>query len=171
MISTIRYSNFKCFTSEVNVPTSKINLLAGINGRGKSTVLQGLLLMRQSPEHSRTTDQIIFNGSCVELGSFDDIRSSSVSRTEPIVVSFEFRADKGSARLTYTLRENPTDEMVAQIEKFGIQGLLGDKSFEMELFPRRLIGFCFTRTNGGSCHGETCFLRKSRDGESLSFHT
>jgi predicted ATPase len=138
MITSIRYSNFKGFTSEVSIPTSKINLLAGINGRGKSTVLQGLLLMRQSPEHSRTTDQIIFNGSCVELGSFDDVRSSSVSRTEPIKVSFEFRSDMGSAQLTYVLRENPSDEMVAQIEKVSITGELGSDTYQMDLFPQKI---------------------------------
>lgn len=141
MITTIRYSNFKCFTSEVSIPTSKINLLAGINGRGKSTVLQGLLLMRQSPEHSRTTDQIIFNGSCVKLGSFDDIRSSSVPRTEPIRISFEFRSEEGSARLTYILRENPSDEMVAQVQSLNIQGEFGPEFFEMELFPQKTDRF------------------------------
>jgi predicted ATPase len=136
MITAIGYKNFKCFNSQVTVPTSNINLLAGINGRGKSTVLQGLLLMRQSPEHSRTTDQIIFNGSCVELGSFDDVRSTSVSRTEPLEMSFEFGSNRGQALVKYILRENPSDEMVAKVDEVELVGAHDSNSFVIQLFPQ-----------------------------------
>jgi len=137
MITAIGYKNFKCFSSSVNIRTSNINLLAGINGRGKSTVLQGLLLMRQSIEHSRTTDQIVFNGSCVELGSFGDVRSSSVSRNEPVEMLFEFSSDDGCALIHYILRENLSDEMVAAVDKVIVTGHFRSNAFEMQLFPQK----------------------------------
>jgi AAA15 family ATPase/GTPase len=35
MFNEIKLTNFKCFQGEVAFPLSKINLLTGINGRGK----------------------------------------------------------------------------------------------------------------------------------------
>lgn len=137
MITQIGYKNFKCFPELIEVPFARVNLLTGINGRGKSTVLQGLLLMRQSPEHSRTTDQILFNGSCAQLGRFDDIRSTSVSRKESIEFSFAFASDAKSVRLRYILAENPSDEMVAQIERVLVTGEVNSEPYTMELFPQR----------------------------------
>ncbi len=117
MLTEIRLQNFKCFKDMVPVPTGKINLFTGINGRGKSTALQALLLMRQSPEHSRTTNQLIFNGSCVELGSFNDIRNSDVSQSDPIELGFRFEEDTINLELHYKFIENNQDSMVANIEK------------------------------------------------------
>jgi AAA15 family ATPase/GTPase len=42
MLSNIKLRNFKVFKDETNFPLSKINLLTGINGRGKSSFLQNL---------------------------------------------------------------------------------------------------------------------------------
>jgi AAA15 family ATPase/GTPase len=44
MLSQIQLKNFKCFKNMTTVPLTGINLFTGINGRGKSTVLQALLL-------------------------------------------------------------------------------------------------------------------------------
>jgi len=129
MLREISLKNFKCFREQVRIPLNAINLLTGINGRGKSTVLQALLLMRQSPEHSRTTRQIIFNGSCVELGSFDDVRNSAVSRTEAIELAFRFQRNDNYADLHYSLKGNPQDDMVADIDDLIVEGQFLDESF------------------------------------------
>ncbi len=52
MLTQIKLTHFKCFKEETSFPLSQLNLLTGINGRGKSTLLQSLLLMRQSVEHN-----------------------------------------------------------------------------------------------------------------------
>ena len=71
MITQIEIENFKCFKNIVSFPLGKLTLLTGVNGRGKSTLLQSLLLMKQSIEHDENTDKILLNGSCVNLNSFD----------------------------------------------------------------------------------------------------
>ena len=118
------------------MPIGKINLFTGINGRGKSTTLQSLLLMRQSPEHSRTTDQIIFNGNCVELGNFDDVRNSDIPRTEPIELTFSFFSSGNIAVLKYILKENIVDDMVAQIEEVQIEGSVNNDEYHIGIFPK-----------------------------------
>ncbi|MCK5717633.1 MAG: AAA family ATPase [Thiomargarita sp.] len=59
MLTQIILTNFKCFKKETSFPLSQVNLLTGINGQGKSTLLHSLLLMRQSFEHDQKTQQIL----------------------------------------------------------------------------------------------------------------
>ncbi len=71
MLTQIKLTNFKCFETETTFPLGQLNLLTGINGQGKSTLLQSLLLMRQTTE--RETATVVFlNGSCLNLGTFED---------------------------------------------------------------------------------------------------
>ena len=46
MLERIKLENFKCFKSQ-EIPLGSISILTGLNGMGKSTVLQSLLLLRQ----------------------------------------------------------------------------------------------------------------------------
>ncbi len=75
MISSTILKNFKGFKDETVFNLSKINLLTGINGKGKSSYLQSLLLIRQSFEQQGEFDQLIFNGSCVNLGTYHDVKN------------------------------------------------------------------------------------------------
>jgi predicted ATPase len=91
MLKEIRLKNFKCFREETIFPLSTINLLTGINGRGKSTLLQSMLLMKQSVEHNEYTNKLILNGNCVNLGTYEDIRNynSDVSQKIEFLFTFE----------------------------------------------------------------------------------
>jgi predicted ATPase len=124
MLTQIRVKNFKGFKEETAFPLRQLTLLTGINGRGKSTLLQSLLLMRQSLEHDDSTAQVVLNGSCVNLGSFNDIRNSNVSRNEPIIFRYYYNhketvEDIGLLKVNgfaeYYFNENLEDNMVAQI--------------------------------------------------------
>lgn len=116
MLTQIKLTHFKCFQKETAFPLGQLNLLTGINGRGKSTLLQSLLLMRQSIEHDEKTTQILLNGHCVKLGNFDDIRNSYVSKDEIILFEYDFYFKK-RANIKYFLAENIEDNMVAKITK------------------------------------------------------
>ncbi len=123
MITEIILKNFKCFKEETSFPLSKINLLTGVNGRGKSTLLQSLLLMRQTIEHNPNSIQIIFNGSCVRLGSFDDVKNSENSRDESIKMSFKINTLRAeNIRIQYLLKDLSNDR-VAYIEALSMFGV------------------------------------------------
>lgn len=89
MLTKIILENFKCFKEVTEFPLKQINLLTGVNGRGKSTLLQSLLLIRQSAEHSPQTQHFILNGNCVNLGTFEDIKNSNSSQKN-IIMIYEF---------------------------------------------------------------------------------
>jgi predicted ATPase len=125
MLTKIELKNFKCFKDKIQFPLTQINLLTGINGRGKSTLLQALLLMRQSIEHSEVTTQILLNGSCVRLGNFADVRNSSISRDESIVLKYYFHEIVHPNKvihkcMEYLLTENLDDDMVAEISEINL---------------------------------------------------
>ncbi|CAD5975838.1 AAA family ATPase [Planktothrix agardhii] len=121
MLTKIELKNFKCFKDKIQFPLRQINLLTGKNGLGKSTLLQALLLMRQSIEYSEVTTQILLNGSCVKLGNFVDVRNSNISRDESIVLKFCLQTNINDTvydkYIEYYLRENLDDDMVAEISQ------------------------------------------------------
>ncbi len=133
MLTEIKLKNFKCFKDMVSIPVNQINLFTGINGRGKSTALQALLLMRQSPEHSRTTDKIIFNGSCIELGNFKDVKNSSIPPLEPIEFIFKFENNSNNVELHYFFKENEKDDLVANIEKVNARVMYDNNDYEFSI--------------------------------------
>lgn len=73
MIRRIKVHNFKCF-EEMSVECRELNLFTGVNGMGKSTLIQVLLLFRQLYEKNMGLDQQMFlNGRYVSLGKIKDI--------------------------------------------------------------------------------------------------
>ncbi len=73
MIERVRMRNFKCF-GDASVPLNRLTVLAGLNGTGKSSVIQALLLLRQSGlGRDGTPANLRWQGPLVDLGSFADV--------------------------------------------------------------------------------------------------
>lgn len=122
MIISTRLKNFKGFQTEITVPVSKINLLTGINGRGKSSFLQSLLLLRQSIEEQDNFEKVLFNGSCVNLGTFHDVKNRNTGNDVPVEISHE--TNKGTISLS--LIRDEKDNMIGRPNKFFRRELLHD---------------------------------------------
>jgi len=136
MITQIEIENFKCFKNRVSFPLGNLTLLTGVNGRGKSTLLQSLLLMRQSIEHDENTDKILLNGSCVSLNSFDDIRNKDTLRDKAIIFKYYYykpisTPSIGNGYIEYNLAENLEDEMVLQIPQFSLYAESKIKTYKL----------------------------------------
>lgn len=74
MIESIQLRNFKCFSNET-ITLSNLNLLTGLNGMGKSSVIQSLLLLRQNYETGllNNRQRLALNGDYVNIGTFYDL--------------------------------------------------------------------------------------------------
>lgn len=74
MINQMRLSNFKCFEKET-IDFCPLTILAGLNGMGKSSVFQALLLLRQNYEVGllQTDKDLLLNGELVQIGSVKDL--------------------------------------------------------------------------------------------------
>jgi predicted ATPase len=72
MITALQIRNFKCFAS-LDLPLRDLTVLTGINGAGKSTVLQALLIARQAAENV-SSRVVKLNGPYgLELGEAHDV--------------------------------------------------------------------------------------------------
>ena len=90
MITKININNFKAIKSLMLVSTS-LNLFMGLNGMGKSTVIQSLLLLRQSLKSG--LKQLSLNGSMVEIGRGKDALYN-FAETEKIHFDLDFVQDE-----------------------------------------------------------------------------
>ena len=72
MLDYIGLENFKAF-DEIEISLSNFNLLSGLNGSGKSTVLQALGLLRQSFDGNFLLNgDLALNGELVDIGTGRD---------------------------------------------------------------------------------------------------
>jgi len=73
MITSLRLQNFKCFENQV-LPFKPLTLLSGLNGTGKSSVIQSLLLLRQSYQQGflEKSRELALNGDLVHIGTAQD---------------------------------------------------------------------------------------------------
>lgn len=76
MITEIGIENFKVFCKHKTFRLSNLNIFAGVNGRGKSTVFQSLLMLSQSIIKNGSVDELSINGSYINLSQFEDVLCS-----------------------------------------------------------------------------------------------
>ena len=92
MITKIKLENFKCYKdNEINL--SKLTVLTGLNGMGKSTVIQGILGLRQSYSLNKLRDGFILNGKYIELGLGKDVLYEKAEEKNP-KIGFALTTDK-----------------------------------------------------------------------------
>lgn len=72
MISELGLKNFKCFQA-ASLPFGNLTLLSGLNGMGKSSLLQALLLLRQSHQQGLLDETgLALNGELTHVGTSQD---------------------------------------------------------------------------------------------------
>lgn len=86
MITKIRIKNFKSL-EDATLDCSNLNVLTGLNGMGKSSVIQALLLLRQSNEKGFLENEgLSLNGDLVNIGTG---REALYEFTETEIINFD----------------------------------------------------------------------------------
>ena len=83
MIKSIHIQNFKSLKDILMIPTS-LNLLMGLNGMGKSSFIQSLLLLRQNKKSGLA--KFALNGSLTEIGRGRDALYQDANKEIKIAV-------------------------------------------------------------------------------------
>jgi predicted ATPase len=82
VLNKLTITNFKCFT-KMAIPFNNLTVLAGINGSGKSTIIQSLLLLRQSYLQRYSFEEgLSLNGDLVEIGIARDALNENADSDE-----------------------------------------------------------------------------------------
>lgn len=89
MIKYLQIENYKSL-KRVGISLKNLNLFFGMNGMGKSSVIQSLLLLRQSFWNTKSIDKLAINGSLTHLGTAKDIFCSRAEeRTLRFICEFD----------------------------------------------------------------------------------
>lgn len=87
MIHQITIKNFKAFKEET-IELSNLNILTGINGIGKSSFIQSLLLLRQSHFERQLPHKVLLNsGNYVSLGKSQDVFNMYAAEDDILSIS------------------------------------------------------------------------------------
>lgn len=106
MIKNISIKNFKSIKS-VDITVNNLTLLFGMNGMGKSSTIQSILLCRQSywKNGKMSMDYIYPFGALIDLGTADDIFCSNADENSMLL---EYEYDEG--KNSYTI-DFPNDDI------------------------------------------------------------
>ena len=92
MFRRLKLTNFKCFKS-TELRFAPLTLLCGLNGMGKSSVIQALLVLRQSTASGELREgRLVLGGDLTDLGTGQDVLCEDA---ELDVVEFELHGDDG----------------------------------------------------------------------------
>ena len=103
MLRRIGLKNFKCF-EVLHLPCAPLNLLCGLNGMGKSSVIQALLVLRQSfASGELQAGHLVLGGELIDLGAGSDVLFEDA---EEEVIEFLLHREQerkpGEARVSWT---------------------------------------------------------------------
>ena len=91
MLRRIGLTNFKCFNA-LDLPCAPLNLLCGLNGMGKSSVIQALLVLRQSfASGELQAGHLVLGGESIDLGAGSDVLFEDA---EEEVIRFVLKRDR-----------------------------------------------------------------------------
>lgn len=99
MIEKLSLKNFKCFR-DVEMKFSTLNVLTGLNGMGKSTIMQSILLLGQSQKSLKAEEVLSLKGKFVNLGVGQDVLYEKADEDE-IGISIEIDENKESFVFEY----------------------------------------------------------------------
>ncbi len=121
MFNRLRIKNFKCF-NDLELNFSMVNVLTGLNGMGKSTVIQSILLLGQSQKNIMSDKSLLLKGKYVDLGVGKDILFEKAEEDE---VGIELQIDDNEGKFLF---EYQPEEDVLPLKNWELHG--SQKAFE-----------------------------------------
>ena len=90
-LSCIKLTHFKCF-EQLDLTCKRLNLLCGLNGTGKSSIFQVMLILRQSFESGELPKgRLLLGGDRADLGTGSDVLFEDADRD---VLGFALSCDE-----------------------------------------------------------------------------
>ncbi len=100
MFTILSLERFKCFAQKQNIPLSPITLLYGLNGRGKSTVIQSLLLLSQSMRNNNSVEPLYLIGDLINIGKYSDVLNADATENT-FAIGLECQTNTGAKDTLY----------------------------------------------------------------------
>jgi predicted ATPase len=100
MLTQLKISNFKAWSQPDPIPLKPVTMLLGTNSSGKSSLIQSLLLLKQTVQSPDRTIHLNLGGDEVNdlfsFGDFDNVLFHAAGSPRQFSLGFSFTAPKGS---------------------------------------------------------------------------
>ncbi|SDY18403.1 Protein of unknown function [Variovorax sp. YR634] len=104
MFMQLRLTNFKAWESPPPIDLKPVTMLLGTNSSGKSTLIQSLLLLKQTVRSPDRTVHLNLGGDEVNdlfnFGGFDDVLNQAAESPRQFSIGFDFRGRGDSGRVS-----------------------------------------------------------------------
>jgi hypothetical protein len=131
---SISLSGFKIYSEERTLAFRPITILLGKNNSGKSTIIQALLLLKQSLEKPLESGPLRFHGPYWDLGNFENCRSRDKSN-EPIQLRLAFENALGQERaFNFRFEMAATQPALTELAYYETPLSDGDEKSEIPLY-------------------------------------
>lgn len=114
MLEKLHISSFKCFES-LDLSLGPLTVLSGINGGGKSSVIQSLVLLSQTLGEREWSRSLILNGSSLALGGASDVINQNTGRRQ-----FSLGASTGDRKVVWRFQAQDRRSMAIELEEVQI---------------------------------------------------
>ena len=113
MLRNINLMHFKCFEL-LQLPCAPMNLLCGLNGMGKSSVIQALLVLRQSFETGDLREgRLVLGGELTDLGAGSDVLFEDAGVE---IIAFGLEADETTEAWVQAFGYSPGGDQLARVD-------------------------------------------------------
>lgn len=164
MLKSIGLKNYKCFKELGKIEISPLTVLCGVNSSGKSSIINSLLLQKQSYEDNSISNNMKLNGEYVKCGRFNDISFKRNGDTITLSVFYELekvkqfnRNSKKQSKYDITAFKNLAKiYSVYNIERFQLSSSIsleqynGKKSVDDNILYEQEISINVICSNGNS---------------------
>ncbi len=116
MITSVSIENFRCFDSLTVEPLGRINLVTGLNGVGKTSLLEAMWL-----HHGRHNPTLLWNQNLIRTAQLQLNPLPSLARV-PGGIRVE-AAEEGGSTTWVTVHSSPTESVSLPIDQGGDRGL------------------------------------------------
>ena len=151
MLERIELHNFKS-ARDLPVRLAALTVLTGLNGSGKSSVLQALALLKQSLHIDEGLQELALRGALVRLGRSEDVRFENATDDE---IGFTIETSQGRTKLlalaepgadTLKLHHDGDIKDVVSVLNVGFQFIQADRitpavQYEQASTPERVAGW------------------------------
>lgn len=121
MFAQLSLNRFKCFAETQEIPFSQVTFLYGLNGRGKSSIIQSLLLLSQNMKANNNVDLLSLNGDLIKLGTYSDVQNKYAIQND-FEIGLKYKTSNNEDTLFVQFSSTTDTPFVAQMDEIIVNG-------------------------------------------------
>ena len=129
MITKWTIENFKSFQKRTDIELAPVTIFAGANSSGKSTIIQSILVLKQTVQYAPPTRAMALNGPMLKLGTFNDVKNAT-SALDFIGLGWEMQLE-GSGDLSNRVNYGSSFASARYWGRNSIKSVTGDFTWEV----------------------------------------